>query len=94
VQEGSDWIPAAVELLQKRLALEPADALTLASCAQANRRDLGYLVNLLTYIEQTPEIRQPAAVFRRLVIANQVPRPRPSSAAIADRISDAEDSNS
>jgi hypothetical protein len=94
VQEGSDWIPIAVELLQKRLALEPPDALTLASCAQANRRDLGYLVNLLTYIEQTPEIRQPTAVFRRLVIANQVPRPRSSSAAGTDRISDAEDSNS
>jgi hypothetical protein len=94
MQEGSDWIPTAVELLQKRLTLEPADALTLVSCAHANRRDLSYLVNLLTYIEQTPEIRQPAAVFRRLVSANQVPRPRQSSAAVADRISDAENSNS
>jgi hypothetical protein len=94
VRKGEDWIPTAVELLQARLGLEPADALILAECAKANGRNLSYLMNLLTYIEQTTEIQQPAAMLRHLVTANQARRPRPATAQTPDRAGGAGDSHS
>jgi hypothetical protein len=94
MREGKDWIPAAVELLQTRLGLEPADALILAECAKANGRNLSYLVNLLKYVEQTPEIQQPAAMLRHLVTANQVRRPRPATVQMPDVATKAGDSDS
>jgi hypothetical protein len=94
VRKGGDWIPAAVELLQTRLGLEPADALILAECAKANGRNLSYLLNLLKYVEQTPEIQQPAVMFRHLVTANQVRRPHPANVQMPDGAAGAGDSES